>query len=49
MIGDPHALELLVVAPVLLTNVLLWTVVGKGEHSYGWSSASEGNMQGYQG
>jgi hypothetical protein len=27
----------------------IWTVLSKGEHSYGWSSASGGNMQGYQG
>jgi hypothetical protein len=46
--GDPHALELLKVAPVLLAVVLIWTAVSKGEHSYGWSSASGGNMQGYQ-
>jgi hypothetical protein len=48
-LGDLHALELLKVALVLLTVVLIWTAVGKGEHSYGWSSASGGNMQDYQG
>jgi hypothetical protein len=39
-LGDPDALEFLKVAPVLLTDVLIWTSASKGEHSYGWSSAS---------
>jgi hypothetical protein len=48
MTGGTQVSELLVVAEVLFSSVLIWTVVSKGEHSYGWSSASGGKMQGLQ-
>jgi hypothetical protein len=45
MTGGSHALELFKVAPVFLTVVLIRTAVSKGEHSYGWSSASGGTCK----
>jgi hypothetical protein len=41
----PQASELIVVVIEFTSKVLLSTAISKAEHTYGWSSASEGRCK----